>query len=133
MPLAPVPDRATGAAVPEPHRLDVYRVALEFHSIATNLLPRRGFAELRDQLHRASTSIALNIAEGSGRLAPADKARFYVIARGSTTECVAILDLVEASVAALPERVDRRRVLLIRIIQMLTKLVARYTATRGAP
>ena len=96
------------------------------------MLPRRGFAELRD-LHRASTSIVLNIAEGSGRVAPADECRLYVIARGSTTECVAILDLVEAGRASSRDRVDRGRVLLIRIIQMLRKLVARHTTTRGTP
>ena len=56
---------------------------------------------------------------------------FLPIARGSASECVAILDLIEAGRASSRERVDRGRLLLIRIIQMLTKLVARHTATRG--
>ena len=34
----------------------------------------------------------LNIAEGSGRFTNRDKRNFYVIARGSVFECVAVFD-----------------------------------------
>jgi len=47
-------------------RLDVYRVAVEFQVLATGLLPGRRWPVLRDQLERASASIALNIAEATG-------------------------------------------------------------------
>jgi four helix bundle protein len=46
---------------------------------------------LRDQLKRASLSVAFNLAEGVGRVTAADKKRFYTIARSSVYECVAIL------------------------------------------
>ena len=48
---------------------------------------------LKDQLLRASSSIALNIAEGSGKRTPQDQARYYSIALGSLRECEAILAL----------------------------------------
>jgi len=51
-----------GAALLDAEKLDVYRVALEFQTIAGQLVPRRGYAELRDQLDRAGISIVLNIA-----------------------------------------------------------------------
>jgi hypothetical protein len=43
-----------GAALLDAEKLDVYRIALEFQAIAGQLVPKRGFAELRDQLDRAS-------------------------------------------------------------------------------
>src|SRR5262252_4453113 len=78
-----------------PHeRLDVYRVAIDFLALSENIaiqLPR-GRAYFVDQLRRASLSVSLNVAEGAGEFAPADKARFYRMARRSGTECAAILD-----------------------------------------
>ena len=52
------------AAPLDAEKLDAYRVALEFQAVAVRLVPKRGCAELRDQLDRASISIVLNIAEG---------------------------------------------------------------------
>ena len=46
---------------------------------------------LRDQILRASSSVALNLAEGSGKPSPKDKRRFYSIALGSLRECQAIM------------------------------------------
>ena len=48
---------------------------------------------LKEQLLRASSSVALNIAEGSGKRTPADQKRFYFIALGSLRESEAILEL----------------------------------------
>ena len=103
-------------------RLDVYRLALELLADATELGRGRMAAALRDQLDRASSSIVLNIAEEAGRVSGPDKARFYTIARGSAMECAAILD----------RRIDpahhaHGRQLLLRIVQMLTKLGRRFT------
>jgi four helix bundle protein len=102
-------------------RLDCYRVAIEFQALAATLLPRRGYAALRDQLERASVSIPLNIAEAMGRFSSAERAHFFSIARGSATECAAIVDiLVSRGVDAGACR--HARGLLLRLVQMLTKL-----------
>jgi len=48
---------------------------------------------LQDQFQRASASIVLNIAEGSGKRTPNDQRQFYSIALGSLRECRAVLDM----------------------------------------
>jgi len=46
-----------------------------------------------DQWKRASLSSLLNLAEGTGRMTPADKQHFYTLSRGSVFECVALIEL----------------------------------------
>ena len=43
---------------------------------------------LQDQIQRASASVVLNLAEGSGKRTPNDQRRFYSIAFGSLRECL---------------------------------------------
>ena len=108
-------------------RLDVYRTAIEFLVLAEEIassLPR-GRAYLADQLRRAATSIPLNVAEGAGEFAPADKARFYRFARRSATECAAILDVCRLLRLAGQAQLVQARELLYRIVAMLTALVLR--------
>ena len=49
----------------------------------------------KDLLSRASFSVVLNIAEGSGRFSKKDRQNFFVITRSSVFECVAILDVLK--------------------------------------
>lgn len=49
---------------------------------------------MNDQFGRASFSIVLNIAEGSGKSSPNDRKKYFTIARASIFECVANLDLL---------------------------------------
>ncbi len=105
-------------------RLDVYRVAVELTEALMATLPRKGHAELRDQLDRASTSVVLNIAEGAGRTSLTDKRRFYEVAKGSTTECAAVLDLLRIRGVVDPAAHARARTLAIRVVQMLSRLAA---------
>jgi four helix bundle protein len=106
-------------------RFDVYRVALEFQGLVPGLFPRRGYAGLRDQLDRASASILLNLAEGCGRSSRGDKAQFYAIARGSAMESAAVLDVLLSRGLILSPVHRHGRGLLIRVTQMLTKLILR--------
>jgi four helix bundle protein len=105
----------------DPERLDCYRVAVEFQVLASTLLPVAQRV-LRDQLERASVSIVLNLSEGCGRRSRRDRARFFAMARGSAMECAAIVNL--ALIRDLAPYLDcrRGRSLLVRIVQMLTKL-----------
>lgn len=77
-------------------KLDIYQKAKTFNSDirvfikTSNLDPTT-----KDQLRRASFSIVLNIAEGSGRFTKPDRRNFYIISRSSTFECIAILDVLK--------------------------------------
>jgi len=124
----PDPGPTPGASEPaflDCERLDVYRVAVEFQTIAAGLCSRGRLGALRDQLDRASVSIVLNIAEGAGRRTRADKAHFFTIARGSATECAAVLELLAARGLLAAQAHRHGRSLLVRIVQMLTRLIAR--------
>jgi four helix bundle protein len=106
-------------------KLDVYRLAVEFQAFVVRLLPKAS-AILRDQLERASVSVVLNIAEGAGRRSLGEKRRFYSIARGSATECAAAIDLLAARGLAEPDACSGARGRLVRIVQMLTRLMQRF-------
>lgn len=106
----------------EHETLHVYAVALDLHVAACAMLPRYGLRVIRDQLERASLGTVLNIAEGAGRRSSADKRRFYEMARGSATETAALLDVLLRRGLAAPQPYADTRALVIRVVQMLTRL-----------
>ncbi len=77
--------------------LDVYRRAVDLADKVITLTKDapRGFGFLTDQLNRAVLSISTNLAEGNGRFTKADRRNFFIIARGSTQECVPLIDLAQ--------------------------------------
>lgn len=78
--------------------LDVYRVGIDFAVAvyeATKLFPSEERFGLTSQLRRASVSIPSNIAEGWGRGRGADNVRFVRIARGSSHESLALLQICD--------------------------------------
>ncbi|MFP4437029.1 MAG: four helix bundle protein [Chloroflexaceae bacterium] len=78
-------------------RLEVWQLALDYTDIIYALadrLPAREAFNLKRQMIRAVTSIALNIAEGSTGQSNAEQARFLGIAVRSLLETVACLHLI---------------------------------------
>ncbi len=63
-----------------------YQLSLQFYQACLGIkLPRH----LKDQLLRASSSIPLNLAEGSAKPTKRDQMKFYFISFGSLRECQA--------------------------------------------
>lgn len=102
---------------------DVYCVSLQACRACAPIAPSLS-AILRDQLLRASSSVVLNVAEGFGSSSRGVKRRHYEIARGSATECIAILDL--ASAIGGVNGISEARGLFNRVAMMLAKLAARF-------
>jgi four helix bundle protein len=113
-------------------RLDVYQLLLKFVAWATQLIKEVkerndvNTAEERDHLNRAMLSSLFNTAEGNGKRRRQVRARFFDDARGSATECAACIDALVAKSACTRQRVAEGKDMLVRIVQMLTKLVHRF-------
>ena len=79
-------------------KLEVYQKSKIFHSNIIVLIQNSKIHKATaDQLFRASLSIPLNIAEGSGRFSKPDRKNFFIIARSSVFETVSILDILRDS------------------------------------
>lgn len=78
--------------------LEVWKLAMKFNSLVYELadaLPDNEKFNLNSQMKRASTSIALNIAEGSTGQSNAEQARFLSYAIRSYIEVYACYRLIE--------------------------------------
>ena len=76
-------------------KLIVYQKAKSYNRKVVQFCKERRFNRRhKDQLQRASFSILLNIAEGTGRFTKRDRRHFYIISRGSVFECVAVFDFL---------------------------------------
>lgn len=95
---------------------------------------------VRDQLDRASTSIALNIAEENGKRSHADRCRYLDIARGSALESAACLDVLVARQKLDGATASTGKEILLNAVSMLAGLIAHFSggvreeqATYGTP
>ena len=106
-------------------KMDVYKVALKFVAWGAQLVKSipPGNAHLRDQFHRSSTSIVLNIAEGAGEYSRKSKASFYRIARRSATESASILDVLQYLELCDVKTLNGGRDDLHKIVSMLVRLI----------
>ena len=98
-----------------------YQVSIQLVSELRNVVPavKRHDRDLADQIHRAATSVALNLAEGQ-RLIGGNQRKHYAIAHGSANEIRAALDVASAwgyldDIAAVRHTLDRLLALLWRL------------------
>jgi four helix bundle protein len=105
-------------------KLNVYRESLDFAALANEVVENmpKGKAHIADQLARASTSIVLNIAEGTGKFSDADKRRYYLSASGSASECAAIFDILLRFKIVDEDKNKEAKIILDHIISMLIGL-----------
>jgi len=109
-------------------KLDVYQETIAFIAWLSALLEdtvRAG--DVKDHLDRASTSIALNIAEGNGKYALKDRCRFFDTANASALECAGGLDVLVAKAKLSPAQIRPGKERLQKIVQMLMGLLKRHS------
>jgi four helix bundle protein len=109
-------------------RLKVYREALRFVVWAGPLIEELpGKLAAKDQLDRASTSIVLNLAEGNGNRSHPDRCRYFDIARGSSVECAACLDVLVAREKISLSLAEEGKAILLEVVAMTAGLIARFS------
>ncbi len=109
-------------------RLKVYQEALRFVVWVGPIieeLPTK--LPAKDQLDRASTSIALNLAEGNGKRSHPDRCRYFDIARGSTVEYAACLDVLVRRGKLSDSVATEGKAILLEIVSMTAGLIAKFT------
>ena len=115
--------------------LDVYRLSIAYvawvYEKANSL--KGVHRPARDQWLRASQSIPLNIAEGNGKTAQADRRRYFEISRGSALECAAVQDVLVVGKALNLEESRARKIELDRIVAMLSRLGGRGYCVKENP
>jgi four helix bundle protein len=107
-------------------KLEVYQETIAFIAWLSEILEGTvRFGDVKDQLDRASTSIALNIAEGNGKYTLRDRCRFFDTAHGSALECAAGLDVLVGKGKFTREAIGPGKDRLQRIVRMLMGLIKR--------
>jgi len=105
-------------------KLVVYQRSLEFTEFVNRIITSRtNSISAFEQLDRASSSIPLNIAEGTGKYTGKDKCKYYDIARGSALESAACLDVLLKRKIISDKVVEDGKKLLMEIVSMLIGLI----------
>ena len=93
-----------------------YQRSVTFYRQSQKLeLPRH----LRDQLHRAASSVCLNLAEGYGKSSTKEQLRFFETALASLRESQAILQLAELDAGEIGDTADALAASLYKLIRHL--------------
>jgi len=104
-------------------KLIVYQRSLEFIEFTNRVIPDSNNISAHYQIDKASTSIPLNIAEGTGKFSNKDKYHYYDIARGSALECAACLDVLLKRKKISEELNEEGKKILFEIVSMLIGLI----------
>jgi four helix bundle protein len=99
-----------------------HKLTLEVYEIS-KIFPKDELYGLVSQLRRATSSIPLNLAEGSGRFTDADKTRFYQIAFGSLHETHYCLILAKDLKYIESEKFTELEVIIEKVKAMMIKLI----------
>lgn len=112
--------------------LEVYKKTKQFNLSINKLLIHHDKLDysIQNQLRRASLSILLNIAEGSGRRTNLEKRNFYSIAKGSVYENVAVLDLLKDLNILTAQEYQQYYDLLEELSKMLSALIIHLTKAK---
>jgi len=116
-------------------RLRVFDAAANAAAEVSSLARRIPVAHraLRDQISRSSTSVALNIAEGADEFRPAEKVRFYRMARRSAAETAGALTLLVRFGVLTPQETGRALTLLNQVAAMLTTMMTSVDRRTAPP
>jgi four helix bundle protein len=114
-------------------RLRVYQLALDYVDLVyevTDNLPRSEEYNIRGQMKRAATSVALNVAEGSTSQSDPEQARFLSMAIRSLLETVACRHIIERrnylkEHQTLLDQLSTSSEMLARMLQAMRKSVLR--------
>lgn len=116
-------------------KLEVYRVALDYYGWVLGVSRRVEKIDLppADQVRRQAQSIVHNTAEGAGHWSPGNKRKYYGIARGSTFEAAAALDLLRIGAFITADDFEEREEQLAEVGARLTRLCQRYDHPEKPP
>ena len=89
-------------------KLEVYKQAKQLNKEILQFLRDNKNIDsyIRDQLRRASISIVINIAEGSGKFTKAGKRNLYTVSRASVYECVSLFEIIFEEEQIIKNRFD---------------------------
>ena len=105
-------------------KFGAYKYSIEFAALAAQIIEKLppGYAKLLDQFRRASISVSLNIAEGSGKTTETQRHNCYAIARGEAMECAAIMDILECMHLVDCAKVKKAKELLENVVAILSSV-----------
>lgn len=105
-------------------KFEAYQISIRFLKLALSLVDNMpsGYYVIKDQFKRASLSVPLNIAEGSGKIKETDKKHYYSISRGSAMECAAICDVLLLIPHEDTQKVNEAKKMLVSLVRILSRV-----------